>query len=288
MIKISIDQDKCNQCGACVALCSNASFVNPVFEQVNQKIKVLSSDGCWCCGHCIAICPTDAIIHSEFPLSSCPVLDQGTLPSAEGLVTAFRNRRSARIFRNKSVSFETVSSLVDISRWVPSGGNLQPINWIAIDEPEQISTLREGVIEVLRDKHKRYKKGNAPDVRESDFNEFEEVLKQFDAGGRDPIFYNAPVLLLAHGPKDNAFGRDDATYAAYNLMLVAETMGLGTCLMGYLMEVLTANESFATKISLPDDRRVEVALILGYQKYRFRRFVSRRKMELAWNPISVN
>ena len=88
-------------------------------------------------------------------------------------------------------------------------------------------------------------------------------------------------------PDDDAFGRDDATYAAYNLILAAESMGLGTCLIGYFIFALDQSEDLRRMLSLPAGRKVEVALVVGYPKFRFRRVIPRRKMELVWNSIKI-
>lgn len=90
---------------------------------------------------------------------------------------------------------------------------------------------------------------------------------------------------MAHVPVEDSFGRDDATYAAYNLILAAQRMGLGSCLIGYFINALENSAQLRRHLGLPDSRRVEVALVLGYPKYQFRRTVPRRGMEIDWNPI---
>ena len=283
MPTIVIDQQKCNQCGGCVALCNSSN----VFEQVERQTGVVRPDECWLCGHCVAVCPTDAIEHSEFPLSDGPVLDPSRLPSWDSLVTAFRGRRSARTFKDKSVPRQVVNDLADIARWVPSASNAQPVDWLAVDDPTQIAALSAQTVEFVRQKASRLAAaGEQAASALEDVEDFERIIRQF-AAGIDPIFFKAPVLLLAHVPDDDEFGRDDATYAAYNLILAAESMGLGTCLIGYFIFALDNSEKLRSMLPLPDRRKVEVALVLGYPKYRFRRFIPRRKMEIVWNSVKT-
>jgi len=283
MPKILIDQDKCNQCGACVALCNSSN----VYEQIDGETRVTRPDECWSCGHCVAVCPTDAIAHSEFPLTECPVLDPAVLPPRDGLVTAFRGRRSSRIFKNKPVPRRLVNDLADIARWVPSAGNAQPVDWLALDDPAQIAALSAQTVEFIRQAATRLSAGGEDAVGGlEDVEDFERIVRQ--AGlGQDPIFFKAPLLLLAHVPADDEFGRDDATYAAYNLILAAENMGLGTCLIGYFVFALDHTQKLRQMLSLPDGRKVEVALVLGYPKFRFRRCIPRRQMQVVWNSIKI-
>jgi nitroreductase len=108
-------------------------------------------------------------------------------------------------------------------------------------------------------------------------------LAQWHDRGEDPIFYQAPVVLVAHVPADGYSGRDDAVYAAYNLMLAAQRMGLGTCQIGYFDSALDRSRSLRRALGLPGDRRAEVTLVLGYPRYRFRRVLPRRRPELVWH-----
>jgi nitroreductase len=112
-----------------------------------------------------------------------------------------------------------------------------------------------------------------------------EKLVQRHARGEDPIFRHAPVVLVAHVPEGDHFGRDDAAYAVYNLMLAAQRKGLGTCQIGYFQIALERSEQLRDALGLPKDRRPEVTLILGYPEYQFQRLLPRRQPELVWNPI---
>jgi len=89
--------------------------------------------------------------------------------------------------------------------------------------------------------------------------------------------------LLAHLPAEDSFGRDDAAYAACNIILAAQRMGLGTCLIGYFIDALENSAQLSRCLGLPDNRRVEVALVAGYPKNQFRRAVSRRRAQIVWN-----
>ena len=283
MAQITVDQEKCNQCGACVALC-NASNV---YEQIDGETRAARPGECWLCGHCVAVCPTDAIAHSEFDLSECPVLDRDILPSTESMIAAFRGRRSTRVFKHTPVSRKLVDDLADIARWVPSAGNAQPVDWLAIDDPAQIAALSAQTVEFIRQEADRLTaSGHDGAGCLEDVEDLERIVQQSGMGD-DPIFFKAPLLLVAHVPAADEFGRDDATYAAYNLILAAESMGLGTCLIGYFIFTADHSQDLRQMLQLPEGHKAEVALVLGHPKFRFRRVIPRRKMEIVWNPIKI-
>ena len=289
MPDIEIHEDRCTRCGACVAVCASSQ----VFELNERSAEVVRPEDCWLCGHCVAVCPTDAVDHARFPVGACPPTDP--LPSYEELVMALRERRSIRVYREKRVPRETVRELVDVSRWAPSASNAQDIDWIALDDPARIARLSAEVVETLGRLARLLQirlarpllylalgRERVDEAVES-AEDFDRLAEQHERG-EDPIFYHAPVLLIAHAPKASYFGRDDAVYAAYNVMLAAERRGLGTCHIGFFNVALERNRALRTAVGLPPDRKIEVVMTLGYPRFQYRRALPRRRRKLAWNP----
>lgn len=287
--RIKIDSGLCTRCGACVDLC-----LAKVYEQFDSDVKPVRPESCFACGHCVAVCPTDAIDHERFPLDQCSLIDSEALPSLDGLVAAFRERRSARVFKDEHISREMVETLLEISRWVPSASNQQPVDWLVIDDPKRIAELSNGVLDalgrlvvlarnpLLRPLVRLIGGKELARQAQKAASGFEEARKR-QREGEDPILYHAPVLLVAHVPKGDRFGRDDAAYAAYNVMLAAQRLGLGTCQIGFLQFTLGLSRRLRRLLAIPPGRKPEVELILGVPKYPFRRVVPRRNLRLTWN-----
>jgi nitroreductase/NAD-dependent dihydropyrimidine dehydrogenase PreA subunit len=289
MVKISVDQKKCTRCGACVALCTV-----DVFALTENGAKAVSPESCWRCGHCVASCPVDAIAHSAFPLEACPLIDPSALPSVEQLTAAFRERRSSRVFKEESVPRDLVEELLHVTRWTPSASNARAIRWFAIDNPDRIAAFSRGTVAALGRMTRLVRhpllspiltlvlgRKTAKKVRRAaaSHDRLVDRLRR----GEDPIFFHAPLLLIAHGPKWGGFGRDDAVYAAYNLMLTAQRLGLATCQIGLFQLSLSHSRKLRRTLGLPKGDRSEVALVLGYPKFPFRRALPRRRSELAWD-----
>ena len=288
-MKIVVDSEACTRCGACVALCTGR-----VFGRVDEQVEVVAVEACWLCGHCVAACPADAIAHSEYPIEQCPALDPAALPSLDGLVGALRERRSSRVFRDRPVERQVVRELVDVARWGPSASNEQPVEWLAFDDPDRIAALSGQAVAALAQTARllrsrllrpflRLALGSEQVEKGLESADSLEYLAERHAQGEDLIFFRAPVVLVAHVPADDYFGRDDAVYAAYNLMLAAQRMGLGTCQIGYFIIALDRSRALRRALGLPEDRRVEVVMVLGYPKHRFHRVLPRRRHAIAWN-----
>jgi len=283
MAEIKIDQEKCTGCGACVALCS----VIHVYTLENKKAKVLSPSRCWECGQCVAVCPVDAISHSSFSLQDCPLIERSE-NDLNKLVGYVRERRSTRVYKNKRVEREKIADLVNTARWAPTGRNLQAITWLAVDNAETISLLSERTVNVLVKGAEDLRNSITPEtdmqkkkLKLMEAKTFEHLGRRFRKG-EQPIFFGAPVILFAITPRSH-FGRDDAVISGYTMQLAAVQMGLSTCQIGYFIFGAQMDKVLGKDIlSIPDDQQVQMALTLGYPKYRMRRTVFRAPLLLHW------
>jgi len=291
MASISIDKTACIRCDACVDVCIAAR----VFELDEASSTVVRPELCWGCGQCVAVCPTDAIDHDTFPLEECPICDAMHLPSLDALTTAFRARRSCRTYEEKPVPREIVRELVSIGRWAPTATNSQIFDWLAFDDQARIDELSTAtvdeltrVIRLARNPLLRpivaasYGCQAAKQAKEA--GELADQLTQRRARGEDPVLHSAPVFLVGHGMKGNRFGRDDAIFATYNLMLAAERHGLASCQIGFFQVVAERSSRLRRLVGIPEGRAPQVALVLGYPRHSFRRLLPRRVPNLSWNP----
>jgi len=91
--------------------------------------------------------------------------------------------------------------------------------------------------------------------------------------GRDVFTYDAPAAMLFHiGPMgDPADCAIVATYA----MLAAESLGLGSCMLGTSV-ALTRDKRLKAKYGIPAENKVGVTLVLGYPAVEFRHGIRRR------------
>ena len=72
---ITIDEEKCNGCGACAAACHEGAI-----EMVNGKAKLTREDYCDGLGDCLPACPMDAISFEE---REAPAYDEDAVRQAK-------------------------------------------------------------------------------------------------------------------------------------------------------------------------------------------------------------
>lgn len=290
MAQITIDETACIRCGKCVDVCA----ISHVFELTATSSAAVRPEACWNCGQCVAGCPTDAIDLDAFPLEDCPIIERSDLPSRDSLIAGLRMRRSQRVFKDMAVDREAIRELVSLGRWAPTAMNSQSIDWLAFDDPTRIDELSQGTVaEMVRFGRLARNPliriflpliiGRRASRQLRDTTGYIERFQIARNQGDDPIFFHAPVVLVGHCPSGDRFGRDNAVYAAYNMMLAAETFGLGTCQIGLFQIVVEKSSRILRRIGLPKGRSPQIAIAVGYPRHSFRRGLPRRTPNLTWN-----
>jgi nitroreductase/NAD-dependent dihydropyrimidine dehydrogenase PreA subunit len=290
MAQITIDEKACIRCGKCVDVCAIAH----VFELTDDSSVPVRPEACWKCGQCVAGCPTDAIDHDAFPLEDCPIIEKKELPDRDKLIAGFRMRRSQRAFQDAPIDREVIRDLVSLGRWAPTASNGQSVDWLAFDDPARIDELSRGTVDEMARFVRMTRNplirsvlpliiGRSASRQIRNASGLVERLQSARNRGDDPIFYHAPVVLIGHCPSRNRFGRDDAVYAAYNMMLTAESFGLATCQIGFFQIMVEKSGRLLRCIGLPKGRSPQIALAVGIPRHSFRRGLPRRSPNLTWN-----
>ena len=157
------------------------------------------------------------------------------------VLSSIMARRSVRKYLDKPVEHEKLETIVRAGINAPSGMNRQP--WIVrVVESQQ---LIANVTEV-------YKQENAEQVkRDKDFKN---------------MFRNAPNLICVCTPAKGG-GELDAGLLGENMMLAAQSLGLGTCCLGGPVRFLKANEKckfFMDRLDIPSDYQLNYIIAVGY------------------------
>ena len=283
MAEILIRSETCIGCGACVDVCSVAH----VYGLENEKAQVLSPSRCWNCGQCVAVCPVDAITHSEHPLEACPVIERAD-DDLDKLVGYLRARRSNRLYKDKQVPRDVLTHLLNSTRWAPTGSNLQAITWLAIDTTKAVDALSEKTIATLMKGAENLRQSIPPqadaELEKKTLRHAKrlEHLGKRAARGEKPVFFGAPVVLIAVTPR-SFVGRDDAVISGYTLQLAAVQMGLATCQIGYFMAALEFDPALGRDmLEIQDHEEIQMVLTLGYPKYKMRRTTAREPLPIRW------
>lgn len=150
-------------------------------------------------------------------------------------------RRSVRQYLDKPVEHEKLELIVRCGIHAPSGMNRQP--WVVRVVEDQ---------KLIADVTEVYRQENAEQVKR-------------DPGFKN-MFRNAPNLICVCTPADGG-GQVDAGLLGENMMLAAQSIGLGTCCLGGPVRFLLSNPKarfFLDRLDIPDGYQLNYILAVGY------------------------
>lgn len=287
--QITIDESKCTNCGLCVKIC----FVN--YQSAEGKIATRETPLlCAACGHCVAVCPAGAITHPGVNGADCEPLDEADRPSYEQFIGFLKMRRSRREFRDEEVPREAIEKLLAAAVQAPNGLNRQNVHYIVVTDRQVLGQMSEAITQqtrrlcwLLRKPVGRFlfRLLQAKAYRELEF--FIPLMEQISDGqysDKDLVAYNAPCAILVHTTKDDMCGAEDSVFAAANIQYAAETLGLGTCCIGFITGPVNADKSLKKLVGLPEGHKVQTSLIVGYPQFKYSRSAPKAKANVRWVP----
>jgi NAD-dependent dihydropyrimidine dehydrogenase PreA subunit len=191
---------------------------------------VEGADGrCLTCGHCVAVCPQGALSLDTMPVEACPPVRSDMALTPEHAEHFLRSRRSIRSFRREKIERDTLSRLIDVARYAPTGTNSQQVRWLVIDSPEGVRELAGMTVDLLR----HMIETNDPMARTYGLSGW---VAAWEAGA-DPILRKASALVVVHAPSEYFLAQVDCAIALTYLDLAAPSFGHGTCWAGFLILV---------------------------------------------------
>jgi nitroreductase/NAD-dependent dihydropyrimidine dehydrogenase PreA subunit len=282
--EVSVDQNICTRCGQCVKICP----VEVLSLEAGHIQQLSTGFGCVACGHCMMVCPEECISVSGRDLRfddlcPLPVPEQRADPAA--LSALLQSRRSIRRFAERPVAPELLEQIVATAASAPMGIPPWDVGVVTVSGLTEVQQLADavvsgyrGMLKLVRPPVLKLLRPFIGQVRYEYFNSFILPLAknyvESHQQGRDTVFWNAPAVLIFHhsGYADAA----DATIACTYAMLIAESLGLGSCIIGGAPPILQRNQALCQKLKIPAGNKPAIALILGYPAVAFKRSIVRR------------
>jgi nitroreductase/NAD-dependent dihydropyrimidine dehydrogenase PreA subunit len=285
-----IDFATCTGCGRCVQVCGDQ-----VLELEDGKPKAGDGVflGCIGCGQCVAACSTGSIRVSgrgmtpDDRIELAPNFHRATADQFEALLKA---RRSIRKFTKDEIDRATIDRILEMTSAAPMGIPPSEVGVVVLLGPGRVQAFAEDacaefgrmarflnpvVLGLMRpflgkEGHKAMRGFVRPLL---------QMLIWKRAVGEDWFTYDAPAAMLFHsGPTADPA---DCPIAATYAMLAAESLGLGTCLLG-TTAALDRSKRFKKKYGIPPQNKIGLALVLGHPVLKFRYGVQRRLASVAF------
>jgi len=268
-----VDKNKCCGDGLCVNICP----MNLLKLKEGESYPSILEDkekNCIKCAHCLCVCPHFAISIDGINPENCLKIKSTNYVDFDKVEQLLRGRRSIRQYKDQPVEQEKITKLLNLASTAPTAGNSQQVGWMVINSKKDMQQLSAMTIDMFRNmvvkKHPL-----------SQTYSLEGIINIFD-NGYDVVLREAPVLIIAHAPKNYSIGIVDCSIAVTYLDLAAPSLGLGTCWAGFLMMACPNWEPIQKYLNLPEGNICCGAMMLGYPKYKYQRMPARNKAKIIW------
>lgn len=277
-MNIRIDYDLCTRCDLCSRVCGSRRII---IAEDKRPVKLVEA-GCNDCGHCIAICPVNAIVNTRVDMNAyTPMTDPGI--SYEQFANLARNRRSIRNYRKQPLKQEDIDKLMEVARYIPSGSNKQLLKYKFITDENILLEIKTAMASKMRMAMRlsasfplRYF------LKDRSKSSASRLVKFFFEDGVDTFLRGAPCLLIIYTEeKYFRIPQWDAGIAANTIDLAAQTLGIGTLMNGYFVELANRFKSIRKMAQLNSREKVLTAVCLGYPAVRYRKTVYRRPLNIS-------
>lgn len=280
-----INYETCKACGMCAKLCGGEPLV---FRDGKVAFATDPMWGCMGCGQCVAVCPTGSVTvtgRNMLPEDRLPLPPKEDRATPEQLGALLLARRSIRRFTEREVERDQVERILELASTAPMGLPPSDVEVLVFHGREKVREFSWDLIALYESWQWMFKPialtFMRPFMSRVDHDMFASFLKPFvnyiveeRHQDRDALLYGAPLAFLFHASPyaDPA----DVTIVATYAMLAAESLGLGTIMIGAVSPALVRDKKLMAKYGIPKGNKLGLVLLVGHPKHRFHSALKRR------------
>jgi len=284
-VTTTIDTEVCIGCGECVRVCPQDTI------SMHNKKACITGDNSLTCDHCRAACVSGAVnvsgIDESLSRFESFQAERKWLPHGKydivGLVNLMQSRRSCRNYLEKPVEKTLLGDLVKIGITAPSGLNCQMWSFNVLPDRSSVEAFALRVKRFYENLNQMAEKSwlrfllkliRKPELDwyyENYYQRVKEGLADWDEKGKDLLFHGAPAAIIVASKEEASCPSEDALLATQNILLGAHSLGLGTCLVGFVVSAMNRDRKICDVINLPKDESVYAVIAVGYpdEKYQY-------------------
>jgi nitroreductase len=208
-------------------------------------------------------------------------------------------RRSIRRYKRRQVAPHLIRRMLEMGRYAPSQGNCQPWKFVVVRDADMIAGMEKFCVAECRKlslglDYARYPKGSlrhaVTRAKAKLFNRLQPnmlhpvpvtVLTSI-ADGRFAVFHRAPtVILLLMDKRGVGTPEIDIGICGTNIVLAAQSLGLGTCWVGF-SKLLNRSREWCARLDVEPPFEITEAITVGYPIGEPTRLIARDTHAIAW------
>lgn len=165
------------------------------------------------------------------------------------VLKAIAERSSIRAYKKEALTEEEIKSLIIAGLQAPTARNQQEVHISVVDGSHPI------LAEIEKEKREELS-ANA-----------DEKTKESILNNPNNFYYNAPTVFILSVDKDFYWGKLDAGISAQNIVLAAQSLGLGSLIIGIIRSALEGEkkEYFAKALAFPKNYEFAIAVAVGHK-----------------------
>lgn len=167
------------------------------------------------------------------------------------------HRRAIRRFYTEQIEEEALQQILQAGLYAPSAGGRQGVIFSVCQDKE------------VNERLGKIKRANSnPHMATTTSYVSKEQPSIADDPKLTNAFYNAPTVITMFAPKNFLFSAEDCAVAAENMMLAADSLGIGSCYIGQGWNAFADpyGQEILKKWEIPVDHYAVMQLLLGYPR----------------------
>jgi nitroreductase/NAD-dependent dihydropyrimidine dehydrogenase PreA subunit len=272
---ITVDPNKCNKCGLCIRRFEGYC----ISEQ--SGMPVIDYEVCNVCQKCVAICPCQAfLVNNTEPVR----MDGDMRLMHEDLRSLLSRRRSIKIFKNKNLSKSMIQDIVSVAKYAPN--QHKNIDAVVITNKQMLNIIDRSAFRFYK---RIYSAVFSIKVLTWLFRIFSTdlfVIKrkmEYDLFVRKQIIkLGTQALVVLVGNTKASVTESSAQYLLAIMIIFAESMGVGSCLMDSVKIVMNSNRKLRKGISIDKGKKVLGILALGHSAEKILNIPRGYELNIRW------
>lgn len=173
------------------------------------------------------------------------------------LMETIMHRRAIRRFDTRQIEEAALQEILKAGLYAPSAGGKQGVILVVCQDKE------------VNERLGRIKRANSnPHMATATSYVSKEQPSIADDPNIKNAFYDAPTVITMFAPKNFLFSAEDCAVAAENMMLVADSLGIGSCYLGQGWPAFADpyGQEILKKWNIRTDYYAVMQFLLGYPR----------------------